>query len=170
MDIKINESEKMRILEMHKSKNTNKLFEQDAPATATAPAPAAATSPQGLKTNTGGSGGKLRGLANRIGTGLSNVKSAVRGGTSDIKNPELEAVLTRVKSNTTQMQRQLSDTYNALNQLKSTMNASKIPAEMQDEMGVLQQQIDAYVKSLGTFITQTDTFNKYQIPYSNKQV
>jgi hypothetical protein len=165
MDIKINDSEKMRILEMHKSKNTNKLFEQDAAATT-----AAATSPQGLQTKTGGAGGKLRGLANRVGTGLSNVKSAVRGGTSDIKNPELEAVLARVKANTTQMQRQLSDTYNALNQLKSTINTSKVPAEMQDEMAVLQQQIDAYVKSLGTFITQTDTFNKYQIPYTNKQV
>ena len=164
MDIKINESEKMRILEMHKSKNTNILFEQDAAATT-----AAATSPQGLQTKTGGAGGKLRGLANRVGTGLSNVKSAVRGGTSDIKNPELEAVLARVKANTTQMQRQLSDTYNALNQLKSTINTSKVPAEMQDEMAVLQQQIDVYVKSLGTFITQTDTFNKYQIPYSNKQ-
>jgi len=140
--------------------------EQGQATPATAPAPAAGT-PQGLDTTTGGAGGKLRGGISRLRTGLSNLGSAVRGDSSGLKNPELEAILTRVKTNTTQMQKQLSDTYNALNQLKSSVNSSKVPAEMKDEMTALQTQIDTYLQTLGSLITQTDNFNKYQIPYSN---
>jgi hypothetical protein len=65
------------------------------------------------------------------------------------------------------MQKQLSDTYNALNQLKSSISSSKVPAEMKDEMTALQTQVDTYLQTLGSLITQTDNFNKYQIPYSN---
>ena len=133
---------------------------------APAPAPAAGT-PQGLDTTTGGAGGKLRGGISRLKTGLSNLGSAARGASSGLKNPELEAILTRAKTNTSQMQRQLSDTYNALNQLKSSINSSKVPAEMKDEMTALQTQVDTYLQTLGSLITQTDNFNKYQIPYSN---
>jgi hypothetical protein len=159
MNIKINESEKRRILEMHNSKNSDKfLFEDE-------PAPAPAATPQGLDTKTGGSGGRLRGGLSRLRTGVSNLGAAARGDSGGLKSPELEAVLTRVKANTTQMQKQLSDTYNALNQLKSSINASKIPQNMQDEMAALQGQIDTYIKSIGSMITQTDNFNKYQIPY-----
>ena len=39
--------------------------------------------------------------------------------------------------------------------------------EMKDEMTALQTQIDTYLQTLGSLITQTDNFNKYQIPYSN---
>ena len=166
MNIKINESEKKRILEMHNSKNPNKfLFEQDAPAPAAAPAPAPAAAPQGLDTKTGGAGGRLRGGLSRLRTGLGNLGAATRGDAGALKSPELEAVLTRVKANTTQMQKQLSDTYNALNQLKSSINAGKIPQNMQDEMAALQGQIDTYIQSIGSMITQTDNFNKFQIPY-----
>ncbi len=164
MNIKINESEKRRILEMHNSKNPNKFLFEDEPA----PAPAAA--PQGLDTKTGGAGGRLRGGLSRLRTGVSNlagnIGATVRGdNTRSLKSPELEGVLTRVRVNTTQMQKQLSDTYNALNQLKSSINAGTIPQNMQDEMAALQGQIDTYLQALGSMITQTDNFNKFQIPY-----
>lgn len=156
MRIKINEIEKQRILEMHNSKKNQLINEQE---TAAAPA----------DVNRVGTQGGLRGALNRVGTSVRNVKAAATGNLQNIKDPELEATLTRFKTNSKQTLRQLTDTYNNLRDLLATIDKNKIEPINQDELTQLQTQVTNYMKAIKYAIDQTTAFNNFQIKYNNNQ-
>jgi len=153
MRIKVNEIEKQRILEMHNSKKNEFINEQDATAAG----------------NNVGAQGAVRGALNRVGTGIRNIKAAVGGNVQGIKDPELEATLTRLKANTKQTLRQLTDTYNNFRDLSANINSKKIEPINQDELKQLQTQAANYMKAIKYAIDQTNAFNNFQLTYNNQQ-
>ena len=156
MRIKVEEIERQRILEMHKTaRNQNMINEQAQTGT--------------TETNSGKTGtqGGIRGAFSRIKTGVQNVKSAASGNIQNIKDPELEAILTRLKANTKQMQRQLTDTFNNFKDLKANINTNKIESIYQDELKQLTGYIDVYMKVLQYTINETNKFNNLNITYNN---
>ncbi len=158
MRIKVEEIERQRILEMHQTaRNQNMINEQAQTQTGTTE-----TTPG----KTGTQGG-IRGAFSRIKTGVQNVKSAASGDVQNIKDPELEAILTRLKANTSQMQRQLTDTFNNFRDLKANINTNKIEPINQDELKQLTGYIDNYMKVLQYAISETNKFNQLNIAYNN---
>jgi hypothetical protein len=156
MRIKVEEIERQRILEMHKTaRNQNMINEQAQTGT--------------TETNSGKTGtqGGIRGAFSRIKTGVQNVKSVVSGDVQNIKDPELEAILTRLKANTSQTQRQLTDTFNNFRDLKANINTNKIEPINQDELKQLTGYIDSYMKVLQYAISETNKFNQLNIAYNN---
>jgi hypothetical protein len=158
MRIKVEEIERQRILEMHQTaRNQNMINEQAQTQTGTTE-----TTPG----KTGTQGG-IRGAVSRVKTGVQNVKSAVTGNIQNIKDPELEAILTRLKANTKQTQRQLTDTFNNFRDLKANIDTNKIEPINQDELKQLTGYIDSYMKVLQYTINETNKFNQLNIAYNN---